>query len=108
MVRNSVRPRRLPALAGAVYYDRTTPPGQFLSIPRLPILAIAATRIPRVRRHTGGQVMTGKCLQAIVLASILAGASPASRADAVAQWNKIAIDDVTASSRTSAQATLNP
>lgn len=48
--------------------------------------------------------MTGKHLQVAALASILVGASPPSRADAVAEWNRIALDAVTASSRTSAQA----
>jgi hypothetical protein len=48
--------------------------------------------------------MTGKTLQAIALASMLSAAAPASRADAVSEWNTIALETVTASSRTSGQA----
>ena len=48
--------------------------------------------------------MARKCAYAIVLASMLAGASPALRADAVADWNRIAIEEVTASSRSSDEA----
>jgi hypothetical protein len=48
--------------------------------------------------------MTGKCLQTIALAAVLGAAAPASRADAIAEWNTIALETVTASSRTSGQA----
>ena len=42
--------------------------------------------------------------RAIALAFVLTAASPASHADAVADWNKIALDTVVASSRSSEQA----
>lgn len=48
--------------------------------------------------------MASNTRQAIALAAILAAASPISRADAVADWNRIALDAVTQSSRSSAQA----
>jgi hypothetical protein len=48
--------------------------------------------------------MTRNHAQAIALAFILTAASPASHADAVADWNKIALDTVVASSRSSEQA----
>src|SRR5258705_1169642 len=48
--------------------------------------------------------MTRNHAQATVLAFILTATSPASHADAVADWNKIALDTVVVSSRSSEQA----
>jgi len=48
--------------------------------------------------------MTRNHAQAIALAFVFTAASPASHADAVADWNKIALDTVVASSRSSEQA----
>jgi hypothetical protein len=48
--------------------------------------------------------MTRNHTQAIVLASMLGAASPAVHADAVSDWNRIALDTVVASSRSPEQA----